>query len=75
MAARTSKQALQSGGLLWGPKRVRLGISIRQLATASGINRGMISLMETGRMVPTSAEYDAIMAGFDIIASERQEPA
>lgn len=72
MTTRRAPQALNTGGLLWGPKRVRLGISIRELARVSGVNRGLISLMETGRMVPTGLEYDHIQAAIDAIVVGRE---
>ncbi len=59
------EQPLRTGGRLWGARRVRLGVSIRALATESGISRGLLSLMENGRMTPTSEEYDRIIAALD----------
>jgi transcriptional regulator with XRE-family HTH domain len=56
---------LQTGGRLWGHRRVRLGVSLRQLASEAGIGRGLLSLMESGRMTPTSEEYDRIIAALD----------
>ena len=70
METPTERLPLKTGGRLWGERRVRAGISLRQLARASGVGRGLLSLMESGRMVPTSEEYDKIVA-----ALERLEPA
>lgn len=53
---------VRSGGRLWGRQRVEHGISLARLSEASGVSKGLISLMETGRMIPTSEEYDAITA-------------
>jgi transcriptional regulator with XRE-family HTH domain len=40
-------------------------VSLRQLASEAGIGRGLLSLMESGRMTPTSEEYDRIIAALD----------
>ena len=61
MPAVRTRRPLQTGGSAWGPRRVALGLSLRQLAKMSGVARGMISLMERGRMVPTGEEYTKIM--------------
>lgn len=42
-------------------RRVALGRGIRELATASGVNRGRLSIIERG-VVPTLAEHAAIEA-------------
>jgi len=69
--ARTKTAApLRTGGHLWGPRRVELGISIRKLAEASGIARGMISLMENGRLNPTGREFDRVMAALEGAATK-----
>lgn len=58
--ART-RQRLTSGGFLWGPRRVALGKSLRELEAASGVYRGFISRMENGVMIPTGEEFDRVM--------------
>jgi transcriptional regulator with XRE-family HTH domain len=60
---------LRSGGRLWGIRRVRSGVSIRQLARESGVSRGLLSLMEHGRLIPTGDEYDRIVAALDRLES------
>ena len=60
MEARTTP--LRTGGLAWGPERVALGISIRKLAELSGVDKAILSMAEHGRLVPTGAEYQAVMA-------------
>ena len=52
---------LRTGGRSWGPERVRLGISITELARLSGVNKGILSMVENGRMIPTGPEHDAVM--------------
>lgn len=64
MTSDSTKQ-LRSGGHMWGPQRVALGISIRRLAELSGVNRGTLSLVEQGRLVPTGADYQKVMAALD----------
>ena len=61
MAARKTPPPLRTGGRLWGPERVRLGVSIRTLQAESGVSRGLLTLFESGRMTPTGDEYDKVM--------------
>lgn len=61
MTERTS-QPFKSGGRLWGAERIRLGVSLRALSETSKVPKGSLSLMEHGRLIPTSAEYDAVIA-------------
>ncbi len=51
---------LRSGGYVWGPERVALGVTIRKLAELSGVDKAILSMSENGRMIPTSAEYQAV---------------
>ena len=53
-------RSARSGVFLWGPERVASGITIRQLAKEANINRGFLSRMENGVMIPTGDEYTAI---------------
>ena len=62
MARRLTSQALVCGPFLWGPRRGDLRISLRALEKATGIYRGDLSKMERGRLFPTAAEYDAVVA-------------
>lgn len=45
-------------------------MSIRDLAKTSGIARGMISLMENGRLNPRGDEFDRVMAALEGAASK-----
>lgn len=56
------RPALHSGGFAWGHRRVAAGISIRQLAKEAGINKGTLSYVERGRMIPTAEEYEKVNA-------------
>lgn len=47
---------------MWGNERVRLRVSLDTLSKASGVAKGSLSLMEHGRLIPTSDEYDAVVA-------------
>lgn len=51
---------LRTGGRLWGPERVRLGVSLDRLSEMTGINKGILSMAENGRIIPTGAEYDLV---------------
>lgn len=55
------RRQLKTGGRAWGPERVALGISIRRLSELSGIDRGILSMAENGRLVPSGVEYQAVM--------------
>ena len=60
--ARTHKtQPLRTGGSLWGPRRVAAGVSLDRLAAESGISKGILSLMENGRLIPRGDEHERVM--------------
>ena len=50
----------RSGGSAWGPERVRLGISLRELSRRSGIDKAILSMAENGRLIPSAAEYESV---------------
>lgn len=50
---------------LWAQRRISLGVTLRQLAKESGVAAPYLSLMEQGRGIPTSDEYDRIIAALD----------
>jgi len=54
------KRQLKTGGRAWGAERVSLGLSLRQLAVLSGIDRGILSQVENGRLIPSGDEYLAV---------------
>jgi len=56
----TTERQLKTGGRVWGPERVRLGVSIRRLAELSGVDKAILSQAENGRLIPSGAEYDAV---------------
>lgn len=62
MARTKTRMPLRTKGQAWGPRRVELGVSLRDLSTRSGINRGDLSKIEAGRMVPTANEFQRVMA-------------
>lgn len=59
-SGRTTKP-LQPGAYAWGSMRADLGLSIRELAERSGVNRGLLSLTEAGRYIPTAEEWRAVL--------------
>jgi len=69
METPTKRLPLRTGGNLWGEQRVRAGISLRQLAKESGVGRGFLSLMEQGRMMPTSEQYARIVKALERLAA------
>jgi predicted transcriptional regulator len=56
---------------LWAPRRARSGIGITALAERSGVNKGLLSLMERGRLMPTASQYEAVIAALDELEAER----
>lgn len=62
----------EPGRLLWAGRRERLGVSIRRLARECGVAAPYLSLMERGRGIPTSDEYDRIIAALDRIERETE---
>lgn len=57
-----TRRPLRTGGGAWGPLRVRLGISIRELERLSGVNRAALSYAETGRYNPRADEFEKVMS-------------
>ena len=51
---------LKTGGRVWGPERVALGVSLRQLEELSGVPRSLLSLAENGRLIPSGEEYGKV---------------
>ena len=56
------KSTVRTAGGAWGPQRVALGLSLRELARLSGVNHVTLALAEQGRLVPTGDEYQKVMA-------------
>lgn len=56
---------MSSGGFLWGPRRVALGLSLRDLEDLTGIYRAFLSRMENGVMIPTGDEFNAVMRAIE----------
>jgi transcriptional regulator with XRE-family HTH domain len=69
------KRQLTTGGRAWGIERVALGLSLRDLAALSGIDRGILSMVENGRVIPDGDEYKAVMDALRKVATEKGEPA
>jgi len=61
------RNPLRTAGYLWGPRRIRLGMSLRQLAELSGVNRATLSLAEAGRLIPAGKDYDAVVQALDSV--------
>jgi transcriptional regulator with XRE-family HTH domain len=60
-----AKSQIKTAGGAWGPQRVALGLSLRDLAKASGVNIVTLSLAEQGRLIPTGEEYQAVMKALE----------
>ena len=61
---------IQTAGGAWGPQRVALGLSLRDLAKLCGVSYIKLSLAESGRLIPTGDEYQAVMKAL----SDYQKP-
>ena len=48
--------------LAWRTRREATPLGLSELARQANINKGVLSMIETGRMVPTPAEAEAILA-------------
>lgn len=72
MARTHTRPPLRTAGNAWGPQRVSLGLSLRQLEKLSGVNRAILSLAEAGRLIPTGEQYQAVMKA---LAEYRPESA
>ena len=57
----THTAPLRTGGRAWGPERVKLGLSLNRLAQLSGVNKGILSQAENGRLIPSGKEWTAVM--------------
>jgi transcriptional regulator with XRE-family HTH domain len=55
------KSTVRTAGGAWGPQRVALGLSLRELAKLSGVNHVTLALAEQGRLIPTGDEYQKVM--------------
>ena len=45
----------------WRERRELTGLSLREVAKRIGMNPGVLSMIETKRMVPTATEAEAIL--------------
>lgn len=54
------KRQLRAGPTEWGALRVAADLSIRDLATLTGINSGLLSMLERGRWLPDPGQAEAI---------------
>lgn len=66
----THTAPLRTGGRAWGPERVELGLSLNRLAALSGVNKAILSQAENGRLIPSGAEWKAVM---DALRKAREE--
>ena len=65
------KRQLKPGPTDWGRRRVEADLSIRDLADLTGINTGLLSMLERGRWLPTPDEAERITAAL----RDRTKPA
>lgn len=61
MAARKTPQPPSTSGYAWGPERVRLGLSLRQLAALSGVKAPYLSLIEQGKLAATPEQWKLVV--------------
>ena len=53
----------------WAQLRLAANLSLSQAAARSGVNGAYISMIETGRMVPSAAEARRILAASGVAAA------
>jgi len=70
---RRGKRQLKTGPHLWGPRRRELGISLRELEAATGINRGLLSYMENRGLQPSGDEFDKVMTALEAADKEARQ--
>lgn len=58
------KRQLRPGPTEWGKRRVEADLSIRDLEELTGINSGLLSMLERGRWLPTPDEAERISKAF-----------
>lgn len=75
MARRHTLPPLRTKGFAWGNERVRAGLSLGELSRRVGINKGTLSYIESGRMVPTGEEFERVMAVLRDAERGSAEPA
>lgn len=54
---------------------MELGVSMRDLEKRSGVSRGVLSLIESSRMVPTGDEFDRVMGALEAFGEETASAA
>lgn len=60
------RYALRPGPTEWGRLRASAGVSLRELERRTGINRGLLSMLDRGRYLPTPAETRKILAALEL---------
>jgi predicted transcriptional regulator len=58
-------RATHAPDTVWGRPRGAIGLSIRELAERTGINRGEISRIERGRSCPSPDQARRLLDAFD----------
>jgi len=61
MARRHNRPSLRPGTTEWGKRRVALGLSQRQVQAQTGLNRSVISLIESSRYIPRASEAQKLL--------------
>ena len=59
-------------------RRAAAGLSLREIAAYSGLNRGDVSRIERGRLIPTEdqlARYMTVLADYETLSSRRGQAA
>lgn len=54
-------QALRGSSTAWAQRRLDAGLSISELAAASGVPRSTVGLIDQGRLIPSPDEAEAIL--------------
>ena len=60
-ARKVRRLPLKTGATIYGQRRFALDLSLREVEQVTGINRGFLSMIERGRMIPTQEESNALL--------------
>ncbi len=65
MRKRGKRQLSQNATSEWGQRRIAADLSIRDLGELTGINMGLLSLLDRGRYNPTPEETAKLLDAFE----------
>lgn len=67
---RGRRQPLREASTVYAQRRVALGMSLREVERRTGLNRGFLSMVERGRMIPTADESATLLNFYAEVQSQ-----